>query len=134
MLQRLPMFVFGTLRYGESNHHFLENRYDKRLPAELVGYVRVESELGYPMIDLSSEESVTGELFFLSEACYDQTMTDIDELELLPPGNTSANGMKGKPSPFQHSKESSPLGSMLNQHTARTKISNSRFIHDMTHF
>ena len=80
------MFVFGTLRYGESNHHFLENRYDKRLPAELVGYVRVESELGYPMIDLSSEESVTGELFFLSEACYDQTMTDIDELELLPPG------------------------------------------------
>ncbi|MDC0274415.1 MAG: gamma-glutamylcyclotransferase [Planctomycetaceae bacterium] len=67
MPQLLPMFVFGTLRYGESNHHLLEHRYHKRLTAELVGYARVESKLGYPMIDLSSGDSVTGELYFLSE-------------------------------------------------------------------
>ena len=86
MPQHLPMFVFGTLRYGESNHHFLEHRYHKRLAAELDGYANVESEIGYPMIDLNSGDSVTGELFFLSEQCYDKTLIEIDELELLPPG------------------------------------------------
>ena len=86
MTQRLPMFVFGTLRLGESNHFLLENKYARRLTAELTDYVRVESELGYPMIDQQTGQKVNGELYFLTEERYDQTMMELDELEMLPPG------------------------------------------------
>jgi gamma-glutamylcyclotransferase (GGCT)/AIG2-like uncharacterized protein YtfP len=86
MTQQLPMFVFGTLRYGESNHFLLEERYDKRLTAQLSGYSRVQSDLGFPMIDRKEDEQVSGELYFLTDERYDQTMTELDELEMLPPG------------------------------------------------
>lgn len=79
---RYPMFVFGTLRSGQCNHHLLQGRYDKRLQARLYGYARVEPL----MIDVREDGCVTGELFFLSEAAYEQAMVDIDDLESLPPG------------------------------------------------
>jgi gamma-glutamylcyclotransferase (GGCT)/AIG2-like uncharacterized protein YtfP len=76
------MFVFGTLRSGQCNHHFIHGRYDKRLQARLYGYSRV----GPLMIDVREDACVIGELFFFCDAVYDQAMVEIDELESLPPG------------------------------------------------
>jgi len=82
MTQQLPLFVFGTLRSGQCNHHLIHGRYDKRLQAHLYGFARV----GPLMIDVREDDCVIGELFFLSEAAWDRAMTEIDELESLPPG------------------------------------------------
>lgn len=79
---RLPLFVFGTLRRGHRNHHFLDGRYDRVLPAHLHGYQRLH-EL---MIARSSAAVVDGELFFLDQSRYDQTLAGCDELEEIPPG------------------------------------------------
>jgi gamma-glutamylcyclotransferase (GGCT)/AIG2-like uncharacterized protein YtfP len=85
MTVRLPLFVFGTLRSGQCNHHYLSGRYTQRLQARLYGYARV-ALFKYPMIDVREDGCVTGELFFLTEDIYEQVMVEIDELEMLPPG------------------------------------------------
>ena len=36
MPDRLPLFVFGTLRSGQVNHHLLRGRYCRRLQARNV--------------------------------------------------------------------------------------------------
>ena len=82
MTQKLPMFVFGTLRSGQCNHQLIQGRYDKRLQARLYGYAMVAPL----MIDVREDACVTGELFFLSDAVYEQAMIEIDELEMLPTG------------------------------------------------
>ena len=79
---RLPLFVFGTLRRGQCNHHLLQDRYARCLPAELPDYTRVE-EL---MIDRQPGGVVQGELFTLSPEVYEQTLADCDELEEIPLG------------------------------------------------
>ncbi|QDT37303.1 gamma-glutamylcyclotransferase family protein [Stratiformator vulcanicus] len=82
MDRRLPLFVFGTLRRGESNHDRLKGRYDRVLPAILNDYERIDPL----MIDAKPGGVVDGELFFLTTALYDVIMADCDELEELPPG------------------------------------------------
>lgn len=86
MTERLPVFVFGTLRRGHENHGILAGRFEKALPATLRGYARVPSSHGYPLIDACEGESVEGELYFLSEQTRDETMIALDVLEGLPPG------------------------------------------------
>jgi gamma-glutamylcyclotransferase (GGCT)/AIG2-like uncharacterized protein YtfP len=78
----LPLFVFGTLRHDQGNHHYLHQHYDRWIPATLTGYTRV-AEL---MIDRSPAGEVRGELYFLIRDQYDQTLAGCDELEELPPG------------------------------------------------
>lgn len=85
MTERLPLFVFGTLRSGQCNHHYLSGRYDKRLQARLYGYARV-ALVKHLMIDVCEDACTIGELFFLAEDIYEQAMAEIDELEMLPPG------------------------------------------------
>lgn len=77
-----PLFVFGTLRHGRQNHHFLENRYVERIPASLPGYRRV-AEL---MIDRDPDSSVPGELYTLDPGRYAETLAGCDGLEEIPPG------------------------------------------------
>src|SRR6056297_1897333 len=86
MTERLPVFVFGTLRSGHENHGILAGRFEKVLPATLRGYARVPSSHGYPLIDTREGQSVEGELYFLSEQTRDETMIDLDDLEGLSPG------------------------------------------------
>jgi len=86
MTDRLPVFVFGTLRRGHENHCYLEGRYERVLSGTLEGFARVASSHGYPLIDRDESESVEGELYFLSENSYEEAMIDLDHLEGLPPG------------------------------------------------
>ena len=77
----LPLFVFGTLRRGHENHHYLDGHYDTVIPATLRDYQRVR----LLMIAPQSDARVDGELFFLKQDDYDRTMAGCDELEEIPP-------------------------------------------------
>ena len=79
----LPLFVFGTLRRGECNHHYLARAYDRVLAARLLGFARVEPL----MIARQSGSAVDGELFFLTDATYSATLRECDRLEELTPGS-----------------------------------------------
>lgn len=78
----LPLFVFGTLRRGECNHHYLADGFDRVLPARLPGFARVEPL----MIARQAGAAVEGELFFLKPADYDVVLSGCDGLEELTPG------------------------------------------------
>lgn len=79
---QLPLFVFGTLRQGEINHHLLAGRYESMVPAVLPGYRRVAPL----MIARHPHERVEGELYFITPSNYREVMRDCDELEDIPPG------------------------------------------------
>lgn len=78
----IPLFVFGTLRRGEPNHHYLDGFYDRVLPATLPGYGRVAPL----MIARQDGAKVDGEVFFLTPSRYSQTLSGCDELEEIPLG------------------------------------------------
>jgi gamma-glutamylcyclotransferase (GGCT)/AIG2-like uncharacterized protein YtfP len=79
----LPLFVFGTLRRGECNHHYLAGAYDRVLAARLPGFARVE-----PLkISRQPDSVVDGELFFLTANTYSATLRECDILEELTPGS-----------------------------------------------
>ncbi len=82
MAQRLPLFVFGTLRQGHCNHHYLHQRYARFVAARLYDYDRV----GPLMIARCVGGVVEGELYDLTPDSYDATLAGCDELEELPPG------------------------------------------------
>ncbi|HUG91402.1 MAG TPA: gamma-glutamylcyclotransferase family protein [Planctomycetaceae bacterium] len=84
MADCLPLFVFGTLRRGQRNHHLLAGRYTRMRPARLPGFVK-----RHPlMIQAQPDGVVRGELYHLRPGMYDATMRDCDELEGIAPGQT----------------------------------------------
>jgi gamma-glutamylcyclotransferase (GGCT)/AIG2-like uncharacterized protein YtfP len=79
---RMPLFVFGTLRRGHCNHHYLEGHYDRLIPARLHGYIR-----RHPLMIVPQPGGVVdGELFFLKESLYEATLAGCDALEEIPTG------------------------------------------------
>lgn len=93
MDDRLPLFVFGTLRYGHCNHHYLEGRYDRRVPAVLPDYRRIAPL----MIDRFPTGEVDGELYHLWLTDYDATLAGCDELEEIPPGQLVGHEYERRP-------------------------------------
>lgn len=81
-MERLPLFVFGTLRQGQWNHHYLAGRFTRMIPARLPGYARVQTL----MIAPQKGSEVQGELCFLRDDVYEEAMADCDGLEGIPPG------------------------------------------------
>ena len=80
--RQLPLFVFGTLRRGEENHHYLDGRYERMIPAVLSGYARLHPLMIVP----DPGGRVNGELYFLKLDEYAATMAGCDKLEELDPG------------------------------------------------
>lgn len=85
-MSQLPLFVYGTLRRGESNHHFLQGTYERCLPATLPDYAKGVAGHGYPLAMPRSGASVEGEVFFIRSEIYGATLARCDRLEDLPPG------------------------------------------------
>lgn len=82
----LPLFTFGTLRRGERNHHYLAGTYDRWLPATLPDYARIDAPHGWPAIGPVIGQEVAGELFFIRQQVFVETLTNCDILEELVPG------------------------------------------------
>lgn len=79
---QLPLFVFGTLRFGHVNHHYLHGRYERSLPAVLHGFARIHPL----MIVRRPDAEVDGELYFIRTDIYEATLRHCDDLEEIPPG------------------------------------------------
>lgn len=84
-MKTLPLFVFGTLRRGQCNHHFLAGGYERVLPARLPGFERVAPL----MIARKAGAAVDGELFFLRPETYGDVMRRCDWLEGIEPGESA---------------------------------------------
>lgn len=82
----LPLFVYGTLRQGQPNHHYLAGHYERMLSAVLWEYRRTIAAHGYPLVVPMPGDSVTGELYFLCAETYAATLREIDRLEDIPEG------------------------------------------------
>lgn len=85
-MDRLPLFVFGTLRQGQENHHYLAGRFERVLEAKLANFRRATAAHGYFVAVPAAGESISGELYFFSPYHYDAVLRDVDLLEDLPPG------------------------------------------------
>jgi gamma-glutamylcyclotransferase (GGCT)/AIG2-like uncharacterized protein YtfP len=83
---QLPLFVFGTLRRGECNHHYLAESFERWLPATLHDFKRSLATHGFPGIVPSPGDTVAGEVFFILPALFAETLERCDILEDIPLG------------------------------------------------
>jgi gamma-glutamylcyclotransferase (GGCT)/AIG2-like uncharacterized protein YtfP len=85
--ERLPFFVYGTLRPGQRHHAWaLLGRTTAEEPARLPGAALYEGP-GYPYaVAAPPGEVVHGELVQPDPARYDEVLTTLDRLEGYAPG------------------------------------------------
>lgn len=89
--ERLPVFVYGTLRRGEKNHlRYFEGRIRFLGMAAARGelYVHLEEEYCYPCL-LPGEGEVKGELVEPRPELYDLVLAELDALEDYDPRSDS---------------------------------------------
>lgn len=72
----MKLFAYGTLRYGESNHHFLNGAQliYKDLTLQAIMY---DTGDGYPAIELALGSTVTGDVYEVPNYMW----ASLDELE-----------------------------------------------------
>ncbi|WP_043264243.1 gamma-glutamylcyclotransferase family protein [Streptomyces sp. CT34] len=85
--ERLPFFVYGTLRPGEANHaRFLRGRTASEEPARIRGVLLYEGP-GYPYAVAGPADAVVhGALVLPRAADYEDVRTALDRLEGYTPG------------------------------------------------
>jgi len=85
--EKLPVFVYGTLRPGEKNYpYYLAGRTRKELAATAEGRLYFVADGGYPYVE-PGPGMVTGDLIHLDPQHYDQTLRAIDALEEYDPAD-----------------------------------------------
>lgn len=83
--ERLPVFVYGTLRPGEKNYpRYLAGRAVKTVSATAEGRLYYVAGGGYPYVE-PGPGTVAGELVYLDPCHYEQTLQAIDALEEYKP-------------------------------------------------
>lgn len=84
-VERLPVFVYGTLRPGEKNYpSYLAGRTVGETTATAAGELYFVAGGGYPYVE-PGPGRVAGELVHLDPRCYEQTLREIDALEEYDP-------------------------------------------------
>jgi gamma-glutamylcyclotransferase (GGCT)/AIG2-like uncharacterized protein YtfP len=79
--ERLPVFVYGTLRPGEKNYlHYLAGRTVDEVSAMAEGQLYFVADGGYPYVE-PGPGLVSGELIYLDPQHYEETLQAVDELE-----------------------------------------------------
>jgi gamma-glutamylcyclotransferase (GGCT)/AIG2-like uncharacterized protein YtfP len=85
--ERLPFFVYGTLRPGEPNHDlFLRGRTRAEEPARLTGAVLYAGP-GYPYAVEEPGGTVHGDLVTARPEAHDELLVALDRLEEYTPGD-----------------------------------------------
>jgi gamma-glutamylcyclotransferase (GGCT)/AIG2-like uncharacterized protein YtfP len=83
--QRLPVFVYGTLRRGEKNHaRYLGGRTVSELSGTVAGELFFVADGGYPYLR-PGPGRVHGELLELAPQHYASTLAGLDALEEYDP-------------------------------------------------
>jgi gamma-glutamylcyclotransferase (GGCT)/AIG2-like uncharacterized protein YtfP len=87
--ERLPFFVYGTLRIGEGNwRRYLEGRTLRQIPAILPDHKLFVDTFPF-VTDASDGSQVVGELVYVKDETYSGVMRDLDRLEQYDPTTDS---------------------------------------------
>jgi gamma-glutamylcyclotransferase (GGCT)/AIG2-like uncharacterized protein YtfP len=84
-VEQLSLFVFGTLRRGECNHHYLAGSYARMLSARLPGFGKLDPL----MIVRRADDVVVGELYDIRPDAWARTIAGCDALEGIAPGKVA---------------------------------------------
>ena len=82
-MQRLPFFVYGTLRVGQGNYqHILAGNTVREVRnVRLQDHIMYSSGVGFVFDDSTSQFSVLGDVIWVDEAVYLQVSARLDRLE-----------------------------------------------------
>ncbi len=84
-IERLPVFVYGTLRRrGKNYRRYLAGRTLSERAGTVRGELYFVTDGGYPYI-VEGDATVYGEVMELAPALYDETLRRLDELEEYDP-------------------------------------------------
>lgn len=82
MNERLPVFVYGTLRRGCGNYEaLLEGNTSAELPARAEGLVLYGARFAFPYAAAREGGVVVGELMVIDRQRYDEVLQHLDMLE-----------------------------------------------------
>ena len=88
-MEKLPFFVYGTLRTGEDNwERFLKGRTGQEIPAILPDHKMFVDVFPF-VTDADDGSKVTGNLAYPRPELYEAVMRDLDGLEEYDPGTDS---------------------------------------------
>ena len=83
--ERLPFFVYGTLRTGEYNWEiYLKGRTSQEIPARLPGHRMYGATYPY-VLEADPNYTIVGNLAYPDPARYDEILADVDGLEGFDP-------------------------------------------------
>lgn len=93
-VERLPVFVYGSLRVGEGNYRRLaEGNTEREVAAVLPGHRMYRNWIYddiYPcVVDGAADEAVLGDLLDLRADRYESVLATLDQLEMYDPATHS---------------------------------------------
>src|SRR5437879_3659530 len=95
-MTHLPIFVYGTLRHGQSNYHRLLAGKTAREQSAVLPDHALHTDIFPYVFDTSDGSSVYGELMFPLPHIYDEVLARLDELEDYREGDPSSMYLRVK--------------------------------------
>ena len=93
-MTQLPIFVYGTLRHGQSNYPpFLAGKTQRECPAILPNHALYTALYPY-VLDTGDGGQVYGELMFPLADIYDELLARLDTLEGYREGDASSDYLR----------------------------------------
>ncbi len=82
-MERLPVFVYGTLRSGQRNHGLIADRVAESYPAMADDLALFGDRI--PFAVERAGQRIVGELMILADRHYEEALADLDRLEKYHP-------------------------------------------------